>query len=165
VARGFGALGYTMQLPLEERYLMQKGDLLNQAAILLGGRAAEEIAVGEISTGAQNDLQRVTDVARSMVTEWGMSDKLGTVNYDPRRRNRFLDVGWTTERGLYSEETARLIDEEVKAIVAGAHNEARRILRENRDVLERVTRTLLEKEVMEGDELRSMMTAPRAVNL
>ena len=84
VARGFGALGYTMQLPLEDRYLMQKGDLLNQLAILLGGRSAEEIAVGEISTGAQNDLQRVTDMARAMVTEWGMSEKLGTVNYDSR---------------------------------------------------------------------------------
>ena len=165
VARGFGALGYTMQLPLEDRYLMQRGDLLNQLAILLGGRAAEEIAVGEISTGAQNDLQRVSDVARSMVTEWGMSEKLGTVNYDPGRRNRFLDVGMPAERGLYSEDTARLIDEEVKLIISGAHNEARRVLRENRDVLERVTRTLLEKEVMEGDELRAIMNLPRAVNL
>ena len=165
VARGFGALGYTMQLPLEDRYLMQRGDLLNQLAILMGGRAAEEIAVGEISTGAQNDLQRVTDVARSMVTEWGMSEKLGTVNYDPHRRNRFLDVGMPAERGLYSEDTARLIDEEVKQIVSGALNEARRILRDRRDILERVTRFLLEKEVMEGDELRAMMNAPRAVNL
>jgi cell division protease FtsH len=165
VARGFGALGYTMQLPLEDRYLMQRGDLLNQMAILLGGRAAEEIAVGEISTGAQNDLQRVTDVARSMVTEWGMSEKLGTVNYDPSRRNRFLDLGMPAERGLYSDETARLIDEEVKLIIAGAHDEARRVLRENRDILERVTRYLLEKEVMEGDELRAMMNSPRAVNL
>ena len=165
VARGFGALGYTMQAPLEERYLMQKGDLLNQLAILLGGRAAEEIAVGEISTGAQNDLQRVTDVARSMVTEWGMSEKLGAVNYDQSRRGRFLDLGMPAGRGNYSEETARQIDEEVKQIVQGALNEARRVLRENRDVLERVTRFLLEKEVMEGDELRAMMTAPRAVNL
>ena len=165
VARGFGALGYTMQLPLEDRYLLQKGDLLNQMAILMGGRAAEEIAVGEISTGAQNDLQRVTDVARSMVTEWGMSEKLGTVNYDPSRRNRFLDLGLPSERGNYSEDTARLIDEEVKSIVAGALNEARRILRERRDTLERVTRHLLDKEVMEGDELRAMMNAPRAVNL
>ena len=115
VARGFGALGYTMQLPLEDRYLLQKGDLNNQLAILLGGRAAEEIAVGEISTGAQNDLQRVTDVARSMVTEWGMSERLGTVNYDQSRRGRFLDLGMPAERGLYSEETARLIDEEVKS--------------------------------------------------
>ncbi|HUQ89435.1 MAG TPA: ATP-dependent zinc metalloprotease FtsH [Vicinamibacterales bacterium] len=165
VARGFGALGYTMQLPLEDRYLMQKGDLQNQMAILLGGRAAEEIAVGEISTGAQNDLQRVTDVARSMVTEWGMSEKLGTVNYDQNRRGRFLDLGMPAERGLYSEETARVIDEEVKAIIAIAHNEARRILRDNRDILERVTRFLLDKEVMEGDELRAMMNQPRAVNL
>ena len=165
VARGFGALGYTMQLPLEDRYLLQKGDLNNQMAILLGGRAAEEIAVGEISTGAQNDLQRVTDVARSMVTEWGMSDKLGTVNYDSSRRNRFLDLGMPNERGLYSEETARIIDEEIKQIISGAHEVARRILRENRDILERVTRFLLEKEVMEGDELRAMMNTPRAVNL
>src|SRR5690349_6315299 len=165
VARGFGALGYTMQLPLEDRYLMQKSDLQNQLAILLGGRAAEEIAVGEISTGAQNDLQRVTDVARSMVTEWGMSEKLGTVNYDPGRRSRFLDLGMPAERGLYSEETARLIDEEVKHIVGNALNEARRILKERRDILERVTRYLLEKEVMEGDDLRAMMNQPRAVNL
>jgi cell division protease FtsH len=165
VARGFGALGYTMQLPLEDRYLLQKGDLMNQMAILLGGRAAEEIAVGEISTGAQNDLQRVTDVARSMVTEWGMSEKLGTVNYDQNRRGRFLDLGMPAERGNYSEETARVIDEEVKQIIAGAHEVARRILRENRDILERVTRFLLEKEVMEGDELRAMMNSPRAVNL
>ena len=97
VPRGFGALGYTMQLPLEDRYLMQSGDLLNQLAILLGGRAAEEIAVGEISTGAQNDLQRVTDMARSMVTEWGMSEKLGTVNYDAQAP-RFLDIGDRTRR-------------------------------------------------------------------
>src|SRR5687768_5975102 len=165
VARGFGALGYTMQLPLEDRYLMQKGDLLNQLAILLGGRSAEEIAVGEISTGAQNDLQRVTDVARAMVTEWGMSEKLGMVNYDQNRRGRFLELGMPAERGLYSEETARMIDEEVKQIISGAHDVARRVLRENRDILERVTRYLLEKEVMEGDELRAMFAAPRAVNL
>jgi len=165
VARGFGALGYTMQLPLEDRYLLQKGDLNNQLAILLGGRSAEEIAVGEISTGAQNDLQRVTDVARSMVTEWGMSEKLGTVNYDQSRRGRFLELGIPAERGNYSEETARVIDEEVKQIIANAHEVARRILRDNRDILERVTRFLLEKEVMEGDELRAMMNQPRAVNL
>ena len=77
VQRGFGALGYTMQLPLEDRYLMQRKELLAQLAVLLGGRTAEEIALGEISTGAQNDLQRATDIARSMVTEWGMSDALG----------------------------------------------------------------------------------------
>jgi cell division protease FtsH len=159
VARGFGALGYTMQLPLEDRYLMQKGDLLNQLAVLLGGRAAEEIAIGEISTGAQNDLQRVTDIARSMVTEWGMSERLGTINFDQGRRGRFLEIGMPSERGNYSDDTARLIDDEVKQIITGAHNEARRVLREHRDQLERVTRFLLEKEVMDGDELRAMMIA------
>jgi cell division protease FtsH len=159
VARGFGALGYTMQLPLEDKYLMQKGDLLNQLAILLGGRAAEEIAIGEISTGAQNDLQRVTDIARAMVTEWGMSERLGTINFDQSRRGRFLDFGMPAERGLYSEDTARLIDDEIKQIILGAHNEARRVLRDHREVLERVARRLLEKEVMEGDELREIMSA------
>ena len=159
VARGFGALGYTMQLPLEDKYLMQKGDLLAQLAILLGGRAAEEIAIGEVSTGAQNDLQRVTDIARSMVTEWGMSERLGTINFDQARRGRFLDLGMPAERGLYSEDTARMIDDEVKQIITGALNEARRVLRERRDILERVTRRLLDKEVMEGDELREIMLA------
>jgi cell division protease FtsH len=157
VARGFGALGYTMQLPLEDKYLMQKGDLLAQLAILLGGRAAEEIAIGEVSTGAQNDLQRVTDIARSMVTEWGMSERLGTINFDQSRRGRFLDLGMPNERGLYSEDTARMIDDEVKQIINSALNEARRVLRDRREILERVTRRLLEKEVMEGDELRAIM--------
>ena len=92
VQRGFGALGYTMQLPLEDRYLMQRRDLLNQLAVLLGGRTAEEIALGEISTGAQNDLQRATDIARAMVTEWGMSDALGAINYDGHKRSKFLDI-------------------------------------------------------------------------
>ena len=159
VARGFGALGYTMQLPTEDRYLMQKQDLMNQMAVLLGGRSAEEEALGEISTGAQNDLQRASDLARSMVTEWGMSERVGVVHFEPARRNRFLDVPMPAERGPYSEDTAQLIDGEVKQIVTHAHQEARRILREQRDLLERVTRRLLEKEVMEGEELRAMIAA------
>ncbi|MGH9387067.1 MAG: ATP-dependent zinc metalloprotease FtsH [Vicinamibacterales bacterium] len=163
VQRGFGALGYTMQLPLEDRYLMQKGDLLNQLAVLLGGRAAEEIAIGEISTGAQNDLQRVSDLARAMVTEWGMSDRVGTINFDVNRRGRFLDIGGPPERGLYSEETAKLIDDEVKQIIMTAHNDARRILRERRDLLGIVAERLLEKEVMEGDELRAIIANPPEV--
>jgi cell division protease FtsH len=165
VARGFGALGYTMQLPTEDRYLMQKQDLLNQLAVLLGGRSAEEVALGEISTGAQNDLQRATDIARSMVTEWGMSERVGVVHFDPGRRHRFLDVTLPPERGPYSEDTAQLIDAEVKQIVTHAHQEARRILREQRELLERVTRRLLEQEVMEGEELRAMIAAGPAPQL
>jgi cell division protease FtsH len=157
VARGFGALGYTMQAPTEDRYLMQRRDLMNQLAMLLGGRSAEEIALGEISTGAQNDLQRATDIARAMVTEWGMSERVGAINFDAGRRSRFLDVPQAAERGPYSEETARLIDEEVKQIVSEAHNDARRILMEKRHLLEKVTRRLLDKEVMEGDELRAIL--------
>jgi cell division protease FtsH len=157
VQRGFGALGYTMQLPLEDRYLMQRTDLYNQLAVLLGGRTAEEIALGEISTGAQNDLQRATDMARAMVTEWGMSDELGAINYDVNKRGRFLDIGMPQERGLYSEETAQKIDVEVKRILTDAHDTARRILTEHRTKLESVTTRLLVVEVMEGDELRQLL--------
>jgi cell division protease FtsH len=160
VQRGFGALGYTMQLPLEDRYLMQRQDLLNQLAVLLGGRTAEEIALGEISTGAQNDLLRATDIARAMVTEWGMSDALGAVNYDGHKRGKFLDIQLGPERGAYAEDTAKLIDSEVKRIMTDAHDQARRILTKRRDMLEAVTRRLLEKEVMEGDELRRILNAP-----
>jgi len=157
VQRGFGALGYTMQLPLEDRYLMTRGDLLSQIAVLLGGRTAEEIALSDISTGAQNDLQRATDMARAMVTEFGMSDALGAVNYEGSKRPQFLNLGMGGERGLYSEPTAEKIDAEIKRIVTEAHEKARTILSTNRDNLERVTRRLLEVEVMEGDELRSLL--------
>jgi len=157
VQRGFGALGYTMQLPLEDRYLMTRGDLYGQLAVLLGGRTAEEIALGEISTGAQNDLQRATDIARAMVTEFGMSDALGAINYDGNKRPRFLDIPMPQERGLYGEETAQLIDAEIKRILTDAHDKARDILTTNRDKLEIVTRRLLEIEVMEGDELRTLL--------
>ena len=157
VQRGFGALGYTMQLPLEDRYLMQRRDLLNQLAVLLGGRTAEEIALGEISTGAQNDLQRATDIARSMVAEWGMSDALGAIHYESPRRGRFLDVNMGVERGAYAEDTARLIDAEVKRIMDDAHAHARAVLTERRDLLEAVTTRLLTEEVMDGKDLRAMM--------
>jgi cell division protease FtsH len=160
VQRGFGALGYTMQLPLEDRYLMQRKDLQNQLAVLLGGRTAEEIALGEISTGAQNDLQRATDIARAMVTEWGMSDALGAINYDGHKRSKFLDIPIGPERGAYAEDTARIIDAEVKRIMTDAHSEARRILTEHREQLETVTRRLLDQEVMEGEQLRSMLGIP-----
>jgi cell division protease FtsH len=160
VQRGFGALGYTMQLPLEDRYLMTRTDLHSQLAVLLGGRTAEEIALGEISTGAQNDLQRATDIARAMVTEFGMSDELGAINYDGNKRQRFLDIPMPQERGLYGEDTAQKIDAEIKRILTDAHNKARQILIDNRDKLESVTIRLLEVEVMEGDELRGLMGAP-----
>jgi cell division protease FtsH len=163
VQRGFGALGYTMQLPLEDRYLVTRTDLLGQLAVLLGGRTAEEIAFGEISTGAQNDLQRATDIARAMVTEFGMSDALGAVNYEGQRRARFLDLPAMQERGLYAEVTAEKIDAEITRIVTEAHAKARELLTAHRGKLESVARRLLEIEVMEGDELRRMLGAAPAV--
>jgi cell division protease FtsH len=141
---------------------MTRSDLLSQLAVLLGGRTAEEIALGEISTGAQNDLQRATDIARAMVTEFGMSDAVGTVNYEGNRRARFLDMPMPQERGNYGDDTARLIDAEIKRIVSDAHETARTVLTDNREKLETVTRRLLEVEVMEGEELRQLLGLPAA---
>jgi cell division protease FtsH len=156
VARGFGALGYTMQLPIEERYVISKSNLENRIAVLLGGRAAELLVFGERTTGAQSDLLRATDMARAMVTEYGMSDVIGPVNHD-RRRNTFLDAGFPVEQGAYAEDTARLIDAEVKAIVTAAEAAARQVLSERRAMLDVISERLLEKEVIEGDELRVLM--------
>ena len=157
VARGFGALGYTMQLPLEDKYLLQKPDLMNQLAVLLGGRSAEEIAFGEISTGAQNDLQRATDIARAMVTEFGMSDELGIVNYAGNKRAAFLENPFAQERGEYAEETARKIDAEIKRILGEAHQTALRELRGHREAMDAVAQRLLEIEVVESEELLAIL--------
>jgi cell division protease FtsH len=157
VQRGFGALGYTMQLPLEDRYLMTRTDLLHQLAVLLGGRSAEEIAFNEISTGAQNDLQRATDIARAMVTEYGMSDALGAINYDGHRKATFLDMPFPTDRGNYAEETAVKIDAEIKRILTEAHDSARQILRDHRQTLDTLSERLLDKEVIESEELKAIL--------
>jgi cell division protease FtsH len=161
VQRGFGALGYTMQLPLEDKYLMTRTDLLSQLSVLLGGRSAEEIAFGEISTGAQNDLMRATDIARAMVTEFGMSEALGVVNYDGHRHPTFLETPFGPERGNYAEETAQRIDSEIRRILTEAHEKARQILRDHREVLDRLSNRLLEKEVIEADELKAIMGLPQ----
>ena len=157
VQRGYGALGYTMQLPLEDRYLLTRADLQNQMAVLMGGRTAEEIVFAEISTGAQNDLQRATEIARAMVTQFGMSEELGAVNYEGSRRNAFLDMAMGPERGPYGEETAQRIDAEVRRLLEDAHDRARQLLTEHRQLLETVARRLLEKEVIEGDELKELV--------
>jgi cell division protease FtsH len=157
VQRGFGALGYTMQLPLEDRYLMTQRELDNQLAVMLGGRTAELLIFGEYSTGAQNDLLRATDIARAMVTEFGMSDAIGPVNHEGRRRNTFIETPFMPERGAYAEDTARIIDAEVKRIVTAAEDTARRVLGDQRAVLDALADKLLENEVVEGDELRAML--------
>jgi cell division protease FtsH len=157
IGRGFGALGYTMQLPLEDRYLMSRTDLRSELAVLLGGRSAEELAFDEISTGASNDLQRATDIARAMVTQYGMSDSVGVVSYDGKRGSKFLELPFMQERGNYAEETARQIDAEVKRILTEAHNTARSLLRERRQALDELANRLLEKETVESEELLQIL--------
>ncbi|MGE3956146.1 MAG: ATP-dependent zinc metalloprotease FtsH [Vicinamibacterales bacterium] len=157
VGRGFGVLGYTLHLPTEERYLSTRRQLMGELAVLLGGRTAEEITFGEVTTGAQNDLQRATDIARAMVCEFGMSETLGLINYDGNKRAKFLDVPMPQERGLYSEETALKIDGEIRRIITEAHDTAARVLTERREQVDAIAKRLLEVEVIEGDELRRIL--------
>jgi cell division protease FtsH len=159
IPRGIGSLGYTMQLPTEERYLMTKTELEDRMAVLLGGRVAEELHFQEISTGAQNDLYRATDIARSMVREYGMSANLGPVTFERERRPLFLETMLPPGAKDYSETTAQEIDREVNELVTRAHRRAEEILKQHRDILEKVAKILLEKEVLEGEELRKILTA------
>jgi cell division protease FtsH len=159
VQRGFAALGYTMQVPDEERYLHTQSHLEHQLAVLLGGRAAEQVVFGEVSTGAQNDLLRATDIARAMVTEFGMSSEVGPVNHQGRQRSPYLDTPLAVERGPHAEETARTIDTEVKRLVTQAERVAQSLLTERRAQLDAVSAKLLEEEVIEGEALRAMLTA------
>ena len=130
--------------------------------MLLGGRSAEEIAFGEISTGAQNDLMRATDIARAMVTEFGMSDALGLVNYEGQRPPAFLEAPSGQDRGNYAEETALKIDLEIKRIVTEAHEQALGLLRSHRDILDRLSAELLDKEVIDADQLKAILgVAPK----
>ena len=158
VPRGMAALGYTLQLPTEDRFLRSSEELKGQIATLLGGRSAEEVVFGSITTGAANDLQRATEVAEQMVTTYGMSDVLGPLAYDKGQQTSFLDSGMPNARRNMSEETARAIDGEVKGLVEAAHNQALTILRNNRELLENISQRLLKEEVIEGDVLREMLS-------
>jgi cell division protease FtsH len=155
VSRGIAALGYTQQLPTEDRYLMTRSELFNRLCVLLGGRTAEEIVFGDVSTGAQNDLQRATDLVRHMVAQYGMSDKVGLMTFDGGGRPGFLP-GLPSPRE-HSEETARLLDTEAGRILGEAHVKVSALLTEKRILLEQIAHRLLEKEVVEGDELRALL--------
>src|SRR5688572_27654766 len=163
IPRGIAALGYTLQLPTEDRYLMTRSELLDKLAVLFGGRVAEEIVFDEISTGAHNDLTRATDIARRMVMEYGMSTKFGPMAFEDKRGPVFLDGGYAPPKE-YSEETAREIDEEVARIIQETYARVRDTLTKRRDDLERLARRLLEKEVVEGDELRVLLGASPATS-
>jgi len=162
IPRGIAALGYTQQLPTEDRYLMTREELLGRLQVLLGGRVAEELVFGDVSTGAMNDLQRATDIARSMVTEYGMSDRLGPLTYNREPRSAFLDLGVGQRTREYSEQTAESIDEEITRIIEETYQQARSILRGRKETLDRLARILLEKESIEGDELKAFIAGVKA---
>ena len=156
ISRGIAALGYTQQRPTEDRYLMTRPELLDRLAVLLGGRVAEELVFGDVSTGAQNDLQRATDIARSMVTEYGMSDRLGLVTYERPRQPMFLPENFAQNK-TYSETKATQIDEEISRVIGEAHGRVQKILAERRKVLDDLARLLTTQEIVQGDELRRML--------
>jgi cell division protease FtsH len=157
IPRGIAALGYTMQVPTEERFLMKKTELLNRIATLLGGRVAEEIIFGDISTGAHNDLAKATDIARSMVKEYGMSTKVGHVYFAREKQSRFLAAPGYEGPVEYSEATAEMIDQEVREIIKQQYETAYNILDAKKSLLKKSAELLLEKETIEGDILKKLI--------
>jgi cell division protease FtsH len=160
VPRGIAALGYTIQLPTEDRYLMTQKELEDRLAVLLAGRVTEETVFGDVSTGAQNDLSRATDIARAMVKEYGMSDRMGLTAFE-RPRNPFLQgEQWMPTEKEYSEKTAAEIDDEVRRILDETHTKTRQIIEEKRDIVDRLANLLLEKEVVGREEFKALMHQP-----
>ena len=155
IPRGIGALGYTIQRPIEDRFLMTQAELENKMAVLLGGRASEHIVFDELSTGAADDLSKVTDIARSMVTQYGMDEKLGQVAYQ-EELPLFLQETHTIKRREFSEETAREIDCAVRNLINQAFQKAVEILTKHRDLLEKGAQLLLERETLSQDEINAI---------
>ena len=156
IPRGVAALGYTQQLPTEDRYLMTRSELLAKIYVLLGGRVAEEMFFGDVSTGAQNDLQKATEIARTMVTQFGMSERIGLVALEGPRTPLFLPVPNLNPKE-YSEETARVVDEEVKKILSETHAKVSEILSPRREVLDQLAQLLLQKEVIDRPQLQAIL--------
>ncbi len=156
VPRGYKALGYTLQLPHEDKYLISRQEMLDRITSLLGGRAAEEIVFGDITSGAANDIERATEMARTMVCELGMSESLGPLAWGKTEREVFLGKDLARMRN-FSEEVASKIDEEVKKIVTECYERAKQILRDHRKQMDVIVERLLEKETIEGDELRELL--------
>jgi cell division protease FtsH len=156
IPRGVGALGYTMQLPTQDRYILSKSELLDRLCVLLGGRAAEELVLQEVTTGAHNDLEVATEMARRMVTQYGMSATVGHITLGKREGPVFLGKD-LVEHKDYSDETAKVVDEEVKKIVEDCYLRAKNILEENIDKLKIVAHQLLEKEVLDAEEVKQLI--------
>ena len=154
VPRGIGALGYTIQRPTEDRFLMTREELENKMAVLLGGRAAEKIRFDHLSTGAVDDLGKATDIAREMVTKYGMDEELGSVAYE-QSKPTFLNAPGYSSPKSYSEESAKLIDQVVKELVETALQRALKTLEQNRAVLEDSAQSLLSNETLTAEELQT----------
>ncbi|MBN3744925.1 ATP-dependent zinc metalloprotease FtsH [Burkholderia sp. Se-20373] len=157
IPRGVAALGYTQQVPTEDRYVLRRSELLDRIDALLGGRVAEELVFGDVSTGAQNDLERATAMARHMVMQYGMSEKIGLATFDDGDARQGIPGAWHAGDGRCSEHTARMIDDEVRTLLADAHARVAATLGERRDALERIARRLLECEVLERDALQALI--------
>ncbi|NMO14888.1 ATP-dependent zinc metalloprotease FtsH [Pyxidicoccus fallax] len=157
IPRGVAALGYTLQVPTEDRFLMTRSELEDRIAVLLGGRMAEELIFHESSTGAHDDLQKATDIARGMVMTYGMSEALGLVTLSPGQRSLFLESGPAGARGEYSEALAERIDAEMRGIMDAQAERVRRLLGEREGVLRHAARRLLEREVLSGEELAALL--------
>ena len=156
IPRGVASLGYTMQLPLQDRYIIKKSELLAKMIVLLGGRAAEELIFGEETTGAQNDLEVATNIAKKMVCEYGMSPKLGNLIWGKKEGPVFLGKD-LVERKDYSEQTAQVIDSEIKRIVEEAYQQAKKLLEENIDKLKILAQALLQQEILDAEEVRRIV--------
>ena len=156
IPRGVAALGYTLQVPTEDRFLMSKSELLSKIAVALGGRAAEEIQFQDISTGAHNDLSRATDIARSMVKQYGMSPELGHIYFEKERQRQFPDMGLPSAKD-YSEQTAQVIDREIKAILDSQYAVAKEILTKERSALDAGATLVLKEESIEGNRLKELL--------
>ncbi len=159
IPHGVAALGYTLQLPVQEKFLSTEQELKDQIAILLGGRVAEEIVFGDVSSGAANDLERASEIARNMVKRLGMSKVLGNITYGKQEELSFLGVASQEEKN-YSEETARLIDAEVKNLIEEGYNRTKDILSQNRDLLDKLATRLEEQEVLSGEEVYEIVGQP-----
>jgi cell division protease FtsH len=163
IPRGVAALGYTQQRPTEDRYLMTRAELLDRLDVLVGGRVAEELVFGDISTGAQDDLQRATDIARHMITRYGMSQALGLATFEAPRQALFLQVP-TGAPKEYSEETARVIDAEIRTLLEASHVRVRETLTAKREGLDAVAKVLIEQEVIDRDTLAMLLGGMRPVS-
>ncbi|MDH5174293.1 MAG: ATP-dependent zinc metalloprotease FtsH [Elusimicrobiota bacterium] len=150
------ALGYTLQLPLEDKYLATKTEITNKLTVFLGGRAAEELTFNELTTGAENDLHQATEIAHKMVCEYGMSDKVGPLTLRKKESEIFLGRDFAKEKA-YSEKTAQMIDQEVKKIMEDCRNRAKELLGKNRAKLDRLAKALIEKEILVGEEVEKIL--------